>query len=369
MNFEITAKCPDTKARCGIVKTAHGDVKTPVFMPVGTRATVKAMTPLEMEEMGIEIILGNTYHLFLRPGMEIIKKAGGLHKFCNWKRAMLTDSGGFQVFSLSALRKITPDGIEFSSHVDGSRFFLGPVESIAIQKILGSDIVMAFDECTPYPCSYEDALKSMELTTRWAQISREQPLQEHQQIFGIVQGSVYQDLRVKSAEELVRIGFDGYAIGGLSVGESEELMIQCLDWVLPVLPEDKAHYMMGVGYPNQIIEAVARGIDMFDCVIPTRLARHGNAFISNGDTIPIKGGRYAEDMGPVDPECDCYTCKNFTRAYVRHLMNVGEVLGLRLLTIHNMVYFEKLMAQIRNAINTGTYASFRANHVKNMPKS
>ncbi|HCE46893.1 MAG TPA: tRNA guanosine(34) transglycosylase Tgt [Lentisphaeria bacterium] len=369
MNFQITAKCPDTKARCGIVKTAHGDIKTPVFMPVGTRATVKAMTPLEMEEMGVEIILGNTYHLFLRPGMEIIRKAGGLHKFCNWNRAILTDSGGFQVFSLSALRKITPNGIEFSSHLDGSRFFLGPIESMAIQKTLGSDICMAFDECTPYPCTYEDALKSMELTTKWARISRDQPLAEHQQIFGIVQGSVYQDLRVKAAEELVKIGFDGYAIGGLSVGEDEQQMLHCLDWVLPVLPEDKAHYMMGVGYPNQIIEAVARGIDMFDCVIPTRLARHGNAFISNGDTIPIKGGRYAEDMGPVDPECSCYTCKNFSRAYVRHLMNVGEVLGLRLLTIHNMVYFEKFMAQIREAIANGTYASFRANHVKNMPKS
>ena len=368
MNFEITAKCPETKARCGLLKTSRGDVKTPVFMPVGTRATVKTMTPLELEQMGIEIILGNTYHLFLRPGLEVFKKAGGLHKFSNWKRPILTDSGGFQVFSLSALRKITPNGIEFASHIDGSRFFLGPVESIAIQKVLGSDIVMAFDECTPYPCTYDNAVESLELTTKWAQISREQPLDETQQIFGIVQGSVYKDLRIRAAEDLVKIGFDGYAIGGLSVGESEEQMIECLDWVMPVLPEDKAHYMMGVGYPYQIIEGIARGIDMFDCVIPTRLARHGTAFLSNGDTIPVKAGRYAEDMSPVDPECDCYTCTNFTRAYVRHLMNVGEVLGVRLLTIHNMIYFEKFLAQIREAICTGTFNAFRVRHVSNMPK-
>jgi queuine tRNA-ribosyltransferase len=369
MNFEITAKCPETKARCGLLKTSRGDVKTPVFMPVGTRATVKTMTPLELEQMGIEIILGNTYHLFLRPGLEVMKKAGGLHKFCNWKRPILTDSGGFQVFSLSALRKITPNGIEFASHIDGSRFFLGPIESIAIQKVLGSDIVMAFDECTPYPCTYDNAVESLELTTKWAQISREQPLDGNQQIFGIVQGSVYRDLRIRAAEDLVKIGFDGYAIGGLSVGESEEQMIECLDWVMPVLPEDKAHYMMGVGYPYQLIEGIARGVDMFDCVIPTRLARHGNAFISNGDTIPVKAGRYAEDMGPVDPDCDCYTCTNFSRAYIRHLMNVGEVLGIRLLTIHNMIYFEKFMAQIRDAIRTGTFNSFRARHVNNMPKN
>jgi queuine tRNA-ribosyltransferase len=329
-------------------------------MPVGTRGSVKTMNPHEVEELGAQIILGNTYHLFLKPGLDIIEKAGGLHQFSSWHKPILTDSGGFQVFSLSSLRKIKKDGVEFASHIDGTRFFLGPKESIHIQKVLGSDIVMAFDECTPYPCSHEDAEKSLEITTRWESVSREQPLNAGQLMFGIVQGSVYEDLRIRSAEELVKLDFDGYAIGGLSVGEPEENMFECLDWVVPVLPEQKPHYLMGVGTPKQLVEAVARGVDMFDCVIPTRLARHGSAFIGNGQDIPIKAGRFKDDFSPVDPECDCYTCKHFSRAYIRHLLNVGEILGMRLLTIHNLHYYINLMKRVREAIANGTFQQLRA---------
>jgi queuine tRNA-ribosyltransferase len=361
MSFKILKKCPATMARRGILKTAHGEVNTPIFMPVGTRASVKAMSPEELVGLGAEIILGNTYHLFLKPGMEIMELAGGLHKFSAWNRPILTDSGGFQVFSLSSLRKITEDGVHFASHIDGSRFFLGPVESMQIQRSLGSDIVMAFDECTPFPATHEEAEKSMKMTTRWEGISREQKLKDGQQLFGIVQGSMYKDLREQSAKELVNIGFEGYAIGGLSVGEPEQQMFDVLDWTVPHLPEDKPHYLMGVGTPKQIVEAVARGVDMFDCVIPTRLARHGSAFISNGTTIPVKAGRYAKDFTPIDENCDCYACRNFTKAYIRHLMNVGEILGLRLVTIHNLHYFITLMKRIREAIENDTFAEFRAN--------
>jgi queuine tRNA-ribosyltransferase len=361
MSFKILKKCSGTMARRGILKTAHGEVNTPIFMPVGTRASVKAMSPEELVGLGAEIILGNTYHLFLKPGMEIMEMAGGLHKFSAWNRPILTDSGGFQVFSLSSLRKITEDGVHFASHIDGSRFFLGPVESMQIQRTLGSDIVMAFDECTPFPATHEEAEKSMKMTTRWEGISREQKLKDGQQLFGIVQGSMYKDLREQSAKELVNIGFEGYAIGGLSVGEPEQQMFDVLDWTVPHLPEDKPHYLMGVGTPKQIVEAVARGVDMFDCVIPTRLARHGSAFISNGTTIPVKAGRYAKDFTPIDENCDCYACRNFTKAYIRHLMNVGEILGLRLVTIHNLHYFITLMKRIRETIENDTFAEFRAN--------
>ncbi len=357
--FTITKKSSETMARCGILKTPHGDIQTPIFMPVGTRATVKTMTPEELVDLNAEIILGNTYHLFLKPGMDIIEKAGGLHKFENWHRPILTDSGGFQVFSLSKLRKMKEDGVEFSSHIDGSKHFLGPKESIEIQRKLNSDIVMAFDECTPYPCSHEDAEKSLEITTRWERMSKEQPLNEGQQLFGIVQGSVYKDLRERSAQELVKIGFDGYAIGGLSVGEPEENMFECLDWVIPHLPEDKPHYLMGVGTPKQIIESVSRGVDMFDCVMPTRLARHGSVYQYDGSTIPVKAGRYKDDFTPIDDKCDCYVCKNFTRAYIRHLLNVGEILGVRLTTIHNLHYFINLMKEIREAINNDTLNELR----------
>lgn len=354
MSFELTGKCSRTKARTGIVSTPHGKFRTPVFMPVGTRGTVKAMSPAELTELGAEIILGNTYHLFLKPGMEIMSLAGGLHKFAAWDKPILTDSGGFQVFSLAGLRKIKKDGVEFSSHIDGTRFFLGPVESIKIQRTLGSDIVMAFDECTPYPCTFEEALKSLEITTRWEKISREQPLDPGQMMFGIVQGSVYKELREKSASELVSIGFDGYAIGGLSVGEPSADMMRCIDWTVPVLPEDQPRYLMGVGLPRQIAEAVSRGIDMFDCVIPTRLARHGTAFASDGSTIAIKAGRCAKDFSPIDENCTCYACRNFSRAYIRHLLNVGEILGVRLLSIHNLHFYINLMRRIREAIGAGT---------------
>lgn len=353
-NFELLCQDPASGARLGRLTTAHGVVNTPVFMPVGTRATVKAMSPRELEELNVQIILGNTYHLFLRPGPELIEKAGGLHQFEDWRHPILTDSGGFQVFSLSNLRKMKPDGVEFASHIDGTRFFLGPRESMAIQSALGSDIVMSFDECTPYPCKYEDAAKSLDVTLRWELMSREQKLKDHQQLFGIVQGSTYRDLRERSAKELVKIGFDGYSIGGLSVGESEETMFECLEWVTPLLPKDKPRYLMGVGTPKQIYEGVRRGVDMFDCVMPTRLARHGSAFVRGGKTIPVKAGKYREDFTPVDPGCSCYCCTHFTKAYVRHLMNVNEILGIRLITLHNIHYFMDLTKRIREHIAAGT---------------
>ena len=328
-------------------------------MPVGTRASVKAMSPAELEELGAEIILGNTYHLFLRPGMEIMELAGGLHRFCSWKRSILTDSGGFQVFSLATLRKMTPDGVKFASHIDGTRFFLGPRESMRIQRTLDSDIVMAFDECTPYPATFEQAEKSLAITTRWERMSREQPLNDGQIRFGIVQGSVYPELRRRAAESIVEIGFDGYAIGGVSVGESEPEMMVAIDAAAPLLPEQAPRYLMGVGTPRQIVESVARGVDMFDCVMPTRLGRHGSAFVGNGQTIPVKAGRYAKDFSPLDGNCDCYTCRNFTRAYLRHLFNVGEILGVRLVTLHNIHYFLNLMRRIRAAIEAGTFEELR----------
>ena len=353
-NFELLYQDPTSGARLGRLTTAHGVVNTPVFMPVGTRATVKAMSPRELEELNVQIILGNTYHLFLRPGPELIEKAGGLHQFEDWRHPILTDSGGFQVFSLSNLRKMKPDGVEFASHIDGTRFFLGPRESMAIQRALGSDIVMSFDECTPYPCKYEDAAKSLDVTLRWELMSREQKLKDHQQLFGIVQGSTYRDLRERSAKELVKIGFDGYSIGGLSVGESEETMFECLEWVTPLLPKDKPRYLMGVGTPKQIYEGVRRGVDRFDCVMPTRLARHGSAFVRGGKTIPVKAGKYREDFTPVDPTCSCYCCTHFTKAYIRHLMNVNEILGIRLITLHNIHYFMDLTKRIREHIAAGT---------------
>ena len=359
MRYTILHKSDETFARRGILETAHGKINTPIFMPVGTRGTVKTMTPEELKEQNAEIILGNTYHLYLRPGTDIIKKAGGLHKFMNWDGPILTDSGGYQVFSLTSLRKMKPDGVEFASHIDGTRFFLGPKESMAIQKALGSDIVMAFDECTPYPCTHKQAEKSLDVTLRWEKISRDQKLQDHQNLFGIVQGSTYKDLREKAAKELVKIGFDGYAIGGLSVGEPEDEMFECLDWTIPHLPEDKPRYLMGAGTPKQIVESVARGVDMFDCVMPTRLARHGSAFVGKGNTLPIKAGRYKENFGPIDDDCSCYACRNFTRAYIRHLFNVGEILGLRLLTIHNVHYFLNLMKQIRDSIENNTFLELR----------
>lgn len=357
--FEVNSRCGS--ARTGVLHTCHGDITTPVFMPVGTRGSVKAMSPRELEESGAQIILGNTYHLFLRPGLEIIAAAGGLHKFNGWNHPILTDSGGFQVFSLSTLRKIEADGVKFASHIDGTRFFLGPVESMHIQRTLNSDIVMAFDECTPYPATPKQALESLERTARWERMSREQPLNPGQLRFGIVQGSVFPELRRRSANDIVSIGFDGYAIGGVSVGESESEMMTAIDASVPELPDIAPRYLMGVGTPRQIVESVARGIDMFDCVLPTRLGRHGSAYIGNGQILSVKAGRYAKDFTPIDKECQCYACKNFSRAYIRHLLNVEEILGMRLVTIHNLHYYLNLMRRIRIAIETGTLEELREN--------
>ncbi len=355
--FEVKCRCG--AARRGVLHTRRGDIQTPIFMPVGTRGSVKAVSPAELEELRAQIILGNTYHLFLRPGLEVISAAGGLHKFISYERPILTDSGGFQVFSLASLRKITPDGVKFASHIDGSRFFLGPVESMHIQRTLDSDIVMAFDECTPYPATFAQALESLEMTTRWERMSREQPLNDGQLRFGIVQGSVYPELRRRSAESITGIGFDGYAIGGVSVGETEEEMMLAVDAAAPCLPENAPRYLMGVGTPRQIVESVARGVDMFDCVLPTRLGRHGGAYVGNGQTISLKAAKFARDFTPIEENCTCYACRNFTKAYIRHLLNVGEILGMRLLTLHNLHYYLNLASRIRTALENGTFAELR----------
>lgn len=349
-----TVDCPDkySKARCGHIVTEHGNIETPIFMPVGTRAAVKTLTNQQLLDINAQIILGNTYHLMLRPAMDVISKAGGLHRFMNWSRPILTDSGGFQVFSLTALNKITEKGVHFQSHIDGSKHFLGPIESMEIQKTLGSDIVMAFDECSPYPCEEKAVESAMHRTHRWAKICRDFELQDHQNLFGIVQGGGYRDLRIESAETLGKMGFEGYAIGGLSVGEPPELMYEMIDAIEPILPKDKPRYLMGVGTPRNIIEAVMRGIDMFDCVMPTRNARNGTAFTWSGK-VNIKAARYAEDFSPLDPETNCYTSQ-FSKAYIRHLINVDEITGLTLVTIQNLAFYLDLMEKIRQSIKNDT---------------
>ena len=350
IKFELIKESKDSKARLGKLYTPHGIIETPIFMPVGTRATVKAMTPEEVKDLGAQIILSNTYHLYLKPGHELIKEAGGLHKFMNWNGPILTDSGGFQVFSLGDLRKIKEEGVEFRSHIDGSKHFLSPEKSIEIQNALGSDIMMAFDECAPYPASYEYVEKSMERTTRWAKRCKDFHKDwDRQAIFGIVQGGMYKDLREKSAHDLVAMDFPGYAVGGLSVGEPKELMCDILDYTTPLLPKDKPRYLMGVGTPDYLFEAVIRGIDMADCVLPTRIARNGTVLTSSGKLV-IRNARYSRDFNSLDSECDCYTCKNYSRAYIRHLFNVDEILGARLATIHNLHFLIKLMENIRKAI-------------------
>lgn len=353
-DFQFTLKKQDsvTQARLGTIETAHGVIETPVFMPVGTRGSVKTLTHQQLIDINAEVILGNTYHLMLRPGMSIIEQAGGLHRFINWSRPILTDSGGFQVFSLSALNKVTEEGVFFQSHIDGSKHFLGPQESMQIQKVLGSDIVMAFDQCAPYPCSYIEAEKAVDRTYRWAEKCREFKLQAHQSLFGIVQGSTYSDLRQMSAKQLNQIPFEGYAIGGLSVGEPAALMNEMIEATEPHLPKDKPRYLMGVGTPRNIIEAVMRGIDMFDCVMPTRNARNGTAFTWAGK-IHIKAGRYAQDFTPLDPQLDCYTSQ-FTKAYLRHLINVDEITGLTLISLQNLAFYLDFMAKLRKAIQENT---------------
>ena len=358
VTYELIRQCPETGARAGRLHTPHGSFDTPMFMPVGTQGTVKTLSPEELHTMGAGIILGNTYHLFLRPGHEIVKKAGGLHRFMNWDGAILTDSGGFQVFSLGALRKISEEGVAFRSHHDGSKQFLSPEKSMEIQMALGSDIAMAFDECTPYPADYEYACRSMRLTTRWAKRCQAVHNREDQALFGIVQGGMYADLRQESAEQLVAMDFPGYAIGGLSVGEPKPLMYEVLEQTVPFLPQNKARYLMGVGTPDCLVEGVARGIDMFDCVFPTRVARNGTAITSQGRVV-IRNAAYIEDFMPLDPECDCYTCRNYSRAYLRHLIRCDEIFGLRLMSLHILYYLIKLMHQIRTAIIDGNYPEFR----------
>ena len=358
VTYELIRQCPETGARAGRLHTPHGSFDTPMFMPVGTQGTVKTLSPEELHTMGAGVILGNTYHLFLRPGHEIVKKAGGLHRFMNWDGAILTDSGGFQVFSLGALRKISEEGVAFRSHHDGSKQFLSPEKSMEIQMALGSDIAMAFDECTPYPADYEYACRSMRLTTRWAKRCQAVHNREDQALFGIVQGGMYADLRQESAEQLVAMDFPGYAIGGLSVGEPKPLMYEVLEQTVPFLPQNKARYLMGVGTPDCLVEGVARGIDMFDCVFPTRVARNGTAITSQGRVV-IRNAAYIEDFMPLDPECDCYTCRNYSRAYLRHLIRCDEIFGLRLMSLHNLHYLIKLMHQIRTSIIERNYPEFR----------
>jgi len=344
--------------RRGRLSLPRGVIDTPAFMPVGTYGTVKAMTPEELEGLGAQIILGNTFHLWLRPGTEVIRLHGDLHDFIHWRRPILTDSGGFQVYSLGQMRKITEEGVHFRSPVDGSRVFMGPEESMRIQRELGSDIVMIFDECTPYPATEEEARISMELSLRWARRSKEAHGDNPAALFGIVQGGVFTELRQRSLEGLMEIGFDGYAVGGLSVGEPPEDRWRVLDFLAERLPADKPRYLMGVGTPEDIVEAVARGIDLFDCVLPTRNARNGHLFTSEG-VVRIRNARYERDTGPLDPHCDCYTCRNYSRAYLRHLKRCNEILGARLNTIHNLYYYQRLMADLRAAISGGDLAGFR----------
>ena len=345
-------------ARRGLLRTAHGEVQTPVFMPVGTQATVKTLEPRDLRDLRVQILLGNTYHLLLRPGNEIMALAGGLHAFMGWDGPILTDSGGFQVFSLGKLRKITPQGVAFNSHVDGRRFLLGPKESMETQRILGSDVAMCFDECIPWPATRDYAEKSVRTTIEWAARCKEEPHAPGQLVFGIVQGGVWRDLRETCARELSAIGFDGYAVGGVSVGEPEDVLLRGIEDGTAALPHDRARYLMGVGDPVQLVEGVARGIDIFDCVMPTRHARHGSAFTRRG-SVPVKAGRFARDLSPVEEGCGCYCCRHFTKAYVRHLLHCGEILGERLLTIHNVHFFMRFMAEMRAALDAGTFPEFR----------
>jgi queuine tRNA-ribosyltransferase len=357
-SFELLKECAQTGARLGRLNTPHGTIDTPVFMPVGTQATVKTMTPEELKDLGTEVILSNTYHLYLRPGDELIKRAGGLHRFMNWDRPVLTDSGGYQVFSLGPLRKITEEGVTFKSHIDGSTHFISPERAVEIQMNLGSDIAMVFDECPPYPCTYEYAKNSLERTTRWAKRCQQVHNLEEQVQFGIVQGGAFEDLRKQSARELVELGFPGYSIGGLSVGEPKPIMYEVLDYTAPCLPKEKPRYLMGVGSPDCLLEGIARGIDMFDCVLPTRIARNGTVMTAGGKIV-VRNAKHADDFEPLDPECKCYTCTNYSKAYIRHLLKANEVLGIRLTTIHNIAFILELMKSARQAIAADIFSSFK----------
>ncbi|NJD03299.1 MAG: tRNA guanosine(34) transglycosylase Tgt [Ruminiclostridium sp.] len=359
IRYELIKKCKQTGARLGRIHTPHGSFETPVFMPVGTQATVKGMSPDELKQIDAQIILSNTYHLYMRPGSEIVREAGGLHEFMSWDRSILTDSGGFQVFSLSDLRNIKEEGVTFKSHIDGSSHFISPEKAVKIQNDLGADIIMAFDECIPYPADHGYAKKSLERTSRWAKRCKEaHENTERQALFGIVQGGIYRDLRIQSVKELLGIDFPGYAIGGLSVGEPAQDMYEMLDCTVPLLPWDKPRYLMGVGSPDYLIEGAIRGIDMFDCVLPTRIGRNGTVLTSRGKII-ARDAKYARDYNSLDPECDCYVCRNFSRAYIRHLLKAQEVLGIRLTTWHNLKFLLDLMKKIRQAIIEDRLGDFR----------
>jgi len=386
-NFDVLAKDRESGARHGRLTTAHGAIETPAFMPVGTQGSVKAVSPRELRELNAPIILGNTYHLFVRPGIEVIKHFGGLHKFMMWDRPILTDSGGYQVFSLAKLRKITEAGVHFQNHVDGSPAFISPESAMEIQAALGGDIAMVLDECPPWPCEYDYAAKSAEMTTRWAKRCKEWA-QDHafrtgntsktladpvamtaedsarQLVFGIVQGATFDKLRKQSAQAIVELDFDGYAVGGVSVGEPEEEIFKAVESSEPLLPQEKARYCMGLGTPPQLLELVARGMDMFDCVLPTRLARNGTAFTSGG-TINLKNAEFAKDKDPIEANCECTTCREFSRGYIRHLIKAEEILGLRLITLHNLHFYLDLMRQARARIDNGTFEEFRSEFVSN----
>lgn len=373
LKFNVIGKDTNSKARACSLETDHGIIETPVFMPVGTQGTVKAVTQETLEKIGAQIVLSNTYHLYLRPGTEVLEKAGGLHRFMNWQKPVLTDSGGFQVFSLSELRKVKPDGVEFRSHLDGSTHFFTPEKVVAIQRSIGSDIMMVLDECTPYPCKYDYAAASVKLTSDWAAKSKEafeksESQYIHKQfLFGIIQGSVYEDLREKSAKELIEMNFDGYAIGGLAVGEPIDKMYEVVDFTTSLMPEDKPRYLMGVGRPENLLEAIERGIDMFDCVMPTRNGRNAYLFTSNG-VLSMRNAKYKDDFTSIDEECNCYTCRNFTKAYLRHLFIAGEILALELASIHNLRFYLNLMKTAREKIKSGDFSEWKKEIINKIVK-
>lgn len=359
IKYELIKTCKQTGARLGKVHTPHGSFDTPMFMPVGTLATVKTMSPEDLESMHAEIILANTYHLWLRPGEDIVKEAGGLHKFMNWKHPILTDSGGFQVFSLSDMREITEEGVNFRHHLSGAKLFFSPEKAMQIQNDLGPDIMMVLDECPPYPASYEYMKASIDRTSRWAERSlNAHKRKDEQGLFGIIQGGEHESLRKQSARDIISLDFPGYAIGGLSVGESKKVMNEVLEYTTPIMPSDKPRYLMGIGSPGSLIDGALRGIDMFDCVLPTRIARNGTCMTSNGRLV-VRNAKYARDFGPIDENCDCYTCKNYSRSYVRHLINCNETFGMRLTTYHNLHFLLNLMKQVRTAIKEDRLGDFK----------
>lgn len=364
MNFQIVKKNMGTKARSGVLETGHGAIQTPFFMPVGTNATVKGISAEELSSMGAQAILSNAYHVFLRPGLELIKQFGGLHQFMGWDKPLLTDSGGYQIFSLAQFRKVRDEGVTFRSHIDGSKYFLKPEDVIDVQRTLGSDMIMPLDECVPYPSDHKHAQKALKRTTHWARRAREYflklPGHEKQILFGIIQGAVFQDLRRQSAAEILDVGFDAYAIGGVSVGEPVNLMFETVEAVAPLLPEDRPRYLMGIGLPDQIVRAVGLGIDMFDTCIPTRLGRHGSAFTREGKLI-VLNAEYTKDMSPLDKTCSCWVCRKYSRSYIRYLLKAGEILGLRFISYHNLHFYIHLMQEIRQAIGKGQFEEFQKN--------